>query len=375
MQITFYSIMMALIWVSIIIVGMYFLRRNIYTIPYFNVRLLLFMYSLCIIRICFPFEFSFTKVVDAPLLYNWMFPFFMEDLSFFNISPWKLIIIIFSTVSAFKLFKLLNEYYYINKIIHSIYHYQDDEIIKNIKEEFTEFDSLKYVIVNSIFQSPMQIGFIHPTILLPTIDYDAKDLYYILKHEMTHYYNRDTWIKLGINLWRCLFWWFPLTYLLYHELDESLELKCDYMVLKDMTTCQRNDYLTALIHVYEHQNVSNKNNKIFARKATALYKDSDSLIHRFKYITTKKKDCSIMIPIWITFLVLFLVSYSFIFQASEEPAYENDGSIYFSQDNACIYYNMESEYELYINNEFATKLDEENATKLINEGIICLEKR
>lgn len=50
-----------------------------------------------------------------------------------------------------------------------------------------------------------------------------------------------------------LFWWFPLTYLLNYELDESLEIKCDCNVIKGLNKSQKTEYLTALLHVYETQ--------------------------------------------------------------------------------------------------------------------------
>lgn len=367
--------MMALIWVSIIIIGIFFLRRNINTIPYFNIQVIFLLYVFCILRICLPFEFSFTKVIKAPFLYNWLFPVLMEDLAFYPISPWELILVICSIISIIMLLVLLYQYYDISKTIQHIICYQEKDIIRNIKARFPEFSSLKHVIVSTKFQTPMQIGFFHPIILLPHVEYSNKDLYYIMKHEMTHYYNHDMWIKLGINIWRCLFWWFPITYLLYYELDESLELKCDYMVIKNMTSSQKKEYLSALLHVYENQTVPLKNSKMFTNKVTTLYKDTKSLVYRFQYITIKKKETKKTIPILITFLVLFLSSYLFIFQAYGQPDYDCDNNIYFTLDNSYIILNDDGCYELYIDNKFSTTLDKKSSSKLIEAGITYIETK
>ena len=299
----------------------------------------------------------------------------MKDLNFLAITPCEILIIIWGTVSFFMFLHLFYGYYRIHKEIQTLYHYESADTTQNIRTQFPEFASLEYVIVNHAFPSPMQIGFIHPIILLPTIQYDSKDFYYILKHEMTHYHNHDTWIKLGINIWRCIFWWFPFTYLLYYELDESLELKCDYIVTQNMTASQKADYLSALLHVYESQPEPIRNHSIFTNKATALYKGKDSLLHRFHYIAISKKQHNYTAPVSIVFLMLFLSSYLFVFQSYGQPTYENDNGIYFSQDNACIHYDAKGNYELYINNEFAADLDNTSANKLIKVGIPLQENK
>ena len=179
--------MMGLIWSSVIIIGICFLRRNINTVPYFNVQVIFLLYVFCVLRICLPFEFSFTKVIKTPFLYNWLFPFFMEDFLFYPISPWELMVYIFSFISIIMIIRLLLEYYYVKKMIHCIINSQEKNVVNKIKAEFPEFSQLKYVVVSSKFQTPMQIGFFEPIILLPHIDYTSKDLYYIVKHEMMHY--------------------------------------------------------------------------------------------------------------------------------------------------------------------------------------------
>ena len=108
-------------------------------------------------------------------------------------------------------------------------------------------------------------------------------------------------------------------------------------------------------------------------KVTALYSSSDSLIYRFQCMTMKKKEYNRTIPLLITFIVLFLTSYLFVFQAYVQPNYQQDNNIYFSLDNSYILLNKDGYYELYIDNAFATILDEESSRKLTQSGITYIE--
>ena len=221
MQITFFSIMMALFWTSLAVGVIYFLRRVENRI--FPVSLFLGLCIVSIVRMCLPFEFSFTRVITTPHLYNWLFPFFMKDIPYISISPWELVMLLCGLVSICLLGRLIYLYYTTHRDLMKMYHEQSHEIVTEIGTQYPEFSNLQYIIVNKNFCTPMQLGLFCPIILLPDINYGGNDLYYIIKHEMTHYNNHDTWIKLAVNIWKCLFWWFPLVKLFSKELDESLE--------------------------------------------------------------------------------------------------------------------------------------------------------
>lgn len=83
-------------------------------------------------------------------------------------------------------------------------------MVQNLKKMYPEFNSIDKILISTEFPIPMQIGLIHPIILLPSNNYDSCDLYYIIKHELVHFQNHDTWIKLGINIWKCFFGGFRL---------------------------------------------------------------------------------------------------------------------------------------------------------------------
>ena len=70
--------------------------------------------------------------------------------------------------------------------------------------------------------------------VLPAFDYDVEMLELILRHEYQHFLNRDQWKKTLIHLVRLLFWWNPMAILVQKEMDQTLELLCDYRTLKKL---------------------------------------------------------------------------------------------------------------------------------------------
>ena len=74
---------------------------------------------------------------------------------------------------------------------------------------------------------PFGIGVFQKRIFLPDKEYSESELFYILKHEYTHFCNHDLVVKMLVNLFCCVFWWNPFVYLLQNDITEILELKCD----------------------------------------------------------------------------------------------------------------------------------------------------
>lgn len=81
--------------------------------------------------------------------------------------------------------------------------------------------------VNEYMHTPMQIGFINPVILLPNAGMKLTNAKYILSHELTHYKQKDTIIKLIVLLIRIVHWFNPFIYLFSKEMNKWCEYACD----------------------------------------------------------------------------------------------------------------------------------------------------
>lgn len=375
MQITFYSIMMALIWSALISIGISFFRKRMQTIPYFSVHSLIFLYALCFFRMCFPMEFAFTKVVRAPILYNWCVPFLYHKFDLIPITPLHIMAMIWGVVSAILLFKLGKTYRSTYLILKKLLSARNPKIERIYNQLFPQYAKQADIICHSVFKVPMQIGFLHPVILMPDQEFNADDLRYILQHEMMHYKNHDTFIKLCINIWSCIFWWFPFTYVIGPQIIETLELECDYKLTKHMTDYEKSAYLSALLHAYLQEHTSSEDILSHTSVAFCQTNNAQNILRRFQYINNAKKKHIFSIPMMLFVLLTFLGSYGIILQSHFEPTYEDDGALYFSNDNSFVFCTRNHEYRLYVDYEYITPVTKEQVDKLEGFGMTVLYSR
>lgn len=100
------------------------------------------------------------------------------------------------------------------------------------------------------------IGTIKPVIFLQK-KYVEGDLYWILKHELTHIAKMDLWVKLLLEFVCCLHWFNPLIYLLEHEIKYLCETSCDERVIAGCSEEKCEVYMDLLDR--NRSNVSLKN--------------------------------------------------------------------------------------------------------------------
>lgn len=104
------------------------------------------------------------------------------------------------------------------------------------------------LLVLPLIQSPMLIGFFHPTILLPSSHLSDSDARFIFKHELTHFWRKDLWKKLLILLIQCIHWFNPIAYLLNKNFVYCMETSCDEQVVRHFNRSKRKEYGYLLIN-------------------------------------------------------------------------------------------------------------------------------
>ena len=108
-------------------------------------------------------------------------------------------------------------------------------------------DSEVRLLASPLAQSPMLVGFFHPTILLPSEQVPDSDARFILAHELTHFRRKDLWKKLLVLMVRCIHWFNPIVYLLNRDFSRWLETSCDEYVVSSLDRDQRKEYGRLLI--------------------------------------------------------------------------------------------------------------------------------
>lgn len=95
--------------------------------------------------------------------------------------------------------------------------------------------------------TPMLMGILRPTLLLPNREYAPETLECILRHELTHYQRRDIAYKWFAMPVLAAHWFNPMTYFIRKEIDRSCELSCDERLLAKMDHDQRKRYGETLL--------------------------------------------------------------------------------------------------------------------------------
>lgn len=146
-----------------------------------------------------------------------------------------------------------------------------------------KIDGDSHVLICKEVSSPMMIGFFRPLLILPHGEYNAQDLSYILRHELTHYKRRDIWYK-ALMLIACAVHWFnPAVWLMVREASRDLEISCDAAVMRDADMEERRQYsetILACIH---------RELRVKTALSTHFYGGKKTLKERFANILSTKK--------------------------------------------------------------------------------------
>lgn len=155
--------------------------------------------------------------------------------------------------------------------------------------------------------SPMLIGIIKPSVLLPRFDYTEEEMEVILKHELTHYINHDMRKKLLFLLARIVYWFCPAVYLMGKYAGKDMELLCDEVVVRNQTTDYRKCYGMAILRT-----VANGQQERTDSLAACLSKGKTEMKERIQKIlsfNTRKRGVGIA---GISIAMILLVSSCFI---------------------------------------------------------------
>ena len=89
---------------------------------------------------------------------------------------------------------------------------------------------------------PMLAGLLRPVIVLPDRPLSREELEGVLSHELTHWRQRDLWLKWLAALAAAVHWFNPAVWLLAERLDRDCELSCDRKVVRHWDVPRRARY-------------------------------------------------------------------------------------------------------------------------------------
>ena len=278
------------------------------------------IYLFFFIRMLLPFDIGMGKAIQMPQIFNDIYKLIvLKELSFVTIkfSVADFFVYIWFSIGGYKIIQFINQYCKVIKNIDfsdEINSLQVKDVLYNIEKRFKRKMSISLFESNSV-QVPMAVGIIKKRIIIPKREYTDNQIYNILLHEMTHFHNYDLHIKLLGKICCCVFWWNPLSYLIFKDMNQFLEIRCDLSAVRFMSNMEKADYLKTIVSVLQNVNKKNytPNYSIATLDGGALEKD---LLERFTIISKsgniKRVKNFKIIMIMICFILLNVVSYNFI---------------------------------------------------------------
>lgn len=173
-----------------------------------------------------------------------------------SISMWQILMIVWVTGAIiFLAYHAIKHYRFVKLVGRWSERVTDEKIISALDRLKAEMGISKSVDVQLCASagSPMMIGFIHPRILLPQIDFAPDELRFILAHELVHYKRKDLWYKALTLLATAIHWFNPVVYFVAKAIDIQCELSCDNEVIRHTDAETRQHYSEAIIGVVRYQ--------------------------------------------------------------------------------------------------------------------------
>ncbi|MEY9971399.1 bla regulator protein BlaR1 [Lysinibacillus sp. RC46] len=110
------------------------------------------------------------------------------------------------------------------------------------------------ILYNKCNISPILIGILKPTIVLPMYKIPNDELEMVIKHELIHFKKKDLWIRRFMLIATIIHWYNPLIYLLKKEVLMWSELSCDEDVVMKMSHVERKKYGETILNMIERSN-------------------------------------------------------------------------------------------------------------------------
>jgi len=179
-----------------------------------------------------------------------------------------------------------------------------DEILSILSREM-RIKTTIYPMVNKAVASPMIVGLVRPVLMLPHEDYESNDLAFILRHELTHFKNKDIAYKVVLFVANALHWFNPIVYLMVKEAHADMERVCDDDVLENMGAEERREYSEVILNSIGQRKMRGN---VFT---TNFYTSTNKIKARFVNIMDmrkKKSGFSLLFAVALTVVILSGIS-------------------------------------------------------------------
>lgn len=221
-------------------------------INYFNIDLFLLSSLVILLRFLLPFEFPFTVSVPVKWGLSYLYDLFVmleinilgHPINIFTIFmiAWYIGILICSS-RLFLQFATIWQRYRLREAAPDSDAYA---ILRKITSCHQKSKAVFRIYITPRNITPFIYGIFHPVIVLPDSIHSKEELFYILSHETSHYYNHHTLYKFLCSLLEVIYFWNPLVKIFVKEINRIIEISVDSKVIAPLEPLGRLDYSKSL---------------------------------------------------------------------------------------------------------------------------------
>lgn len=325
---SFSTVMMAVITSNLIIVLIALCFRHKKLLLSMGYKLLIVFLLLTLVRFMFPLELKLTTTVLLPKFLSIVITYFRHPLFTpfgIYISTWTIFECIWLGGIVYKLYHHIRECTSSARFLarHGVDVTSQEPFASALAEACGKRKNLFRILKVPDLPMPCLYGIRHPRILLPMAgELTGTDLYYTLRHEISHHYHHDLVIKQIINFLSIVYWWNPACLILKNQVNLLLEMRVDDALVKgDRETALA--YLQTLINIAES---SVDHSTLPASLVVSLVcKDTDFLSRRFEMICYRKDYANLPAALILSILIFSMYLGSYLFTL-ESYYYIEDGA-------------------------------------------------
>ncbi len=357
---------------SIAIILLKFVFRNNNAVLRLDVRFLLACMLFILFRLFVPVESPVTSNIPICKIYPDFYMGLKEPLAKvagMEISIQNLFGVVWLIGAIIRISQFVHEYVSIRKEL-DLFDEMDNPRIFRIAEKIGKECRRKVrfkFLVTKREETPFTFGICKPDIVLPVpaLELPDEDIYFILKHEMLHYYRGDTLIKLFCELLRAIYWWNPLVKTLGGLVSNMQEINVDFKIIRKLPELEQLKYSECLVKIAKDREERKRKRKRRNREAWMISFQGESstavrkricLMMQNLEISGKKTVASILLSVIILGLVLVCPNV-FVFEPYHIPEEDAAGS-FGMQDGIFYLRNPDGTYEFYLDGEYIATVSE-----------------
>ncbi len=358
MVISFSALINIIFFSSIAIIILKIVFRNDDVVICLDVRFLMLCLLLIMLRMFIPVEFPIVNRIPVYKIYPDIYRFLRKPL--FQLGNRQINFLLLLAIIWFAgmvIFLLYCSYlYYVTarrvRQYSELVSEQFNDTLEKINLEFGKHT--KFRIVKSMEANTAYIfGLVNPYIIVPDErEWTSQEIYFILKHEMLHFYHGDMLVRVLCEILKAIYWWNPFIYILVRLVVNMQEINVDFKVIKKMPDIEQLDYSKCLIKVARGRGGKKKRWEIGFRKESpsAIYKRINLMLKSLK-ANGKKTVLSVLLSVLILCFINICPNI-LIFEPYSKVETDTEGTIGVREGNIFYLKNENGTYDVYIDSQY-----------------------